>query len=144
MRQGLIASILIAVVLIAGRAGAETPASPRLEGRVPDKAPLVSIDQTRGTVLDALTEISRQAGWTLVVSAPESAGARTLAIQVKKRPATEALNLVLEAGALRATFADNVLRVRPDTVAADAPRERRGRRGRHAERGDRVVVGNSL
>ena len=140
----LIAFLVTAVVLIAGRVGAETPASPRLEGRLPDNVPLVSIDQTRGTVLDALASISKQAGWTLVVTAPETASARALAIQIRKQPATEALNLVLEAGSLRATLAGNVLKVRPDTVAAEPVRERKGRRGRHGERGYRVVIGQSL
>ena len=140
----LIAFLVTAVVLIAGRVGAETPTSPRLEGRLPDNVPLVSIDQTRGTVLDALAAISKQAGWTLVVTAPETSSARALAMQIRKQPATEALNLVLEAGSLRATFAGNVLKVRPDTVAAEPVRERKGRRGRHGERGDRVVVCQSL
>ena len=142
--SGLIASLVTAVLLLAGRVGEETPASTRLEGQLPDTVPLVSIDQTRGTVLDALSAISKQAGWTLVVTAPETASARAFAMQIRKQPATEALNLVLEAGSLRATFAGNVLKVRPDTVAAEPVRERKGRRGRHGEKGDRVVIGQSL
>jgi hypothetical protein len=134
----------VVLVLVASHLAAQTPASPRLEGRLPDNVPVVSIDQTRGTVLDALAAISKQAGWTLVVTAPETAGSRPLAMQIRKQPATEALNLVLEAGSLRATFAGNVLKVRPDTVAAEPLRERKGRWGRHGGRGDRVVVGQSL
>ena len=140
----LIVVLVTAVLLMAGHVGAETLTSPRLEGRLPDNVPLVSIDQTRGTVLDALAAISKQAGWTLVVTAPETASARALAMQIRKQPATEALNLVLEAGSLRATFASNVLKVRPDTVTADPVRERKARRGRHWEKGDRVVIGQSL
>jgi hypothetical protein len=142
-----IAFLVIAVILGAGHVGAETV---RLEGRLPDKVPLVSIDQTRGTVLDALDAISKQAGWSLVVTAPESARSRALAIQIRRRPADEALNLVLEAGALRATFADGVLRVRPDTAAADTAaasgdpvRERKSGRSRDEDKGERVVVGGS-
>ena len=97
--------LVLAVVLVAGHVGAQTPATPWLEGRLPDKVPIVSIDQTRGTVLDALEAISKQAGWSLVVTAPESARSRALSIQIRRRPADEALKLVLEAGALRATFA---------------------------------------
>jgi hypothetical protein len=140
----LIVVLVTAVLSMAGHAGAETLTSPRLEGRLPDNPPLVSIDQTRGTVLDALAAISKQAGWTLVVTAPETASARALAMQISKQPATEALNLVLEAGSLRATFAGNVLKVRPDTVTAAPVRERKARRGRHWEKGDRVVIGQSL
>lgn len=138
--------LVIAIVLVAGRVEAETAATPRLEGQLPDKVPVVSIDQTRGTVLDALNEISKQAGWNLVVTAPESVGSRALVIKIKKRPASDALNLVLEAGALRATFADGVLKVRPDTVA-DSPeparKQKSGRRDREGK-GERVVVGGSL
>ncbi len=94
---------------------------------------------------DALSTIAKQTGWTLVVAAPEGTASRPLTIQVVKRPAAEALELVLEAGALRASFADGVLKVRPETATTardlrrEARRERRGRRG-----ADRVVFGQSL
>jgi hypothetical protein len=138
--------LVVAVILVAGVVAAETPAAARLEGRLPDKVPIVSIDQTRGTVLDALDAISKQAGWSLVVNAPETARSRALAIQIRRRPADEALNLVLEAGALRATFADGVLKVRPDTAAAsgDPGREQKPGRSGEEDKGERVVVGGSL
>jgi len=105
--------IVLAVVLMSlpGLAWAATPDSRRLEGRLPDDSPVVSLAQPRGTVLDALSAIAKQTGWSLVVTAPESATARPLTIQVSKRPAGEVLDLVLEAGSLRASFADGVLRV---------------------------------
>lgn len=144
-------SLMLAVaLLLAVPAGAETPGVARLEGRLPDNVPVVSVDQTRGTILDALDTIAKQADWSLVVTAPESVTSRPLAIRVTKRPATEALNLVLEAGPLRATFADGVLKVRPDVTATSRRSERERRReARRAERGDsrgadRVVVGESL
>jgi hypothetical protein len=111
----------------------------------PDSAAVVSIDQPRGTVLDALSAIAKQTGWSLVVTAPESATTRPLTLQVSKRPAGEVLDLVLEAGSLRASFADGVLRVRADATAGsgDSWRERRReRRGRHGS--ERVVFGQSL
>src|SRR5207253_2476286 len=129
----LIVVLVVALMLLPGLAWAATPDSRRLEGRLPDNAPVVSIDQPRGTVLDALTVLAKQTGWSLVVTAPESATTRPLTIQVSKRPAGEVLDLVLEAGSLRASFADGVLRVRSDTTAAsgDSWRERRSeRRGR--------------
>ena len=142
----LILGLAVTLALLPGLAWAATPDSRRLEGRLPDNTPAVSIDQTRGTVLDALSAISRQTGWSLVVTAPENVTGRTLAIQVSKKPAAEALELVLEAGALRASFADGILRVRPDVGTAesrDAWRERRReRRGRHGS--ERVVFGRSL
>src|SRR6476646_7102194 len=115
------------LVLLAGLAWAAPPAGGRLEGRLPDSAPVVSIDQPRGTVLDALSAIAKQTGWSLVVTAPESATTRPLTLQVSKRPAGEVLDLILEAGELRASFADGVLRVRSDDTArsADSWRERR-------------------
>src|SRR5262249_2539904 len=63
-----------------------------------------------------------------------------------KRPAAEVLDMVLEAGSLRASFADGVLRVRPDAApAASQDRRRAGRREGRGRRGlDRVVVGQSL
>ena len=144
--SGLIASLVTTVLLLAGLVGAETPASSRLEGQLPDNVPLVSIEQTRGTVLDALSAISKQAGWTLVVAAPESASSHELALQVRRQPATEALSLVLEAGSLRATFADGVLKVRPDSAgaSADPVPGRKARRRSREEKGERVVVGHSL
>src|SRR5262249_52948407 len=57
----------------------------------------------------------------------------------------EVLDLVLEAGLLRASFADGILRVRPGATATsgDAWRERRWeRRGRHGS--ERVGFGQSL
>ena len=141
----LIAIFVIALTLPAGLAEADTQETKRLEGRLPDPTPVVSIDQTRGTVLDALSEVSKQAGWSLVVTSPESAAARPLAIQVSKRPANDVLNMILEAGALQATFGDGVLRVRPDVMAVsgDSVRQRRRERGRH-RRAERVVIGQSL
>ena len=137
---------VLILVFLQGLAWAATPDSRRLEGRLPDNAPLVSIDQPRGTVLDALSALAKQTGWSLVVTAPESATARALTIQVSKRPAGDVLELVLEAGSLRAAFADGVLRVRSDTSTAESRdswrerrRERRGRRG-----SERVVLGQSL
>src|SRR5262245_6480510 len=108
----------VAFWLLPGLAGAATPESGRLTGRLPDDTPAVSIDQPRGTVLDALSVIAKQTGWSLVVAAPENATARPLTLQVSKRPAGEVLDVVLEAGTLRASFADGVLRVRSDTTVA--------------------------
>src|SRR5881296_39913 len=141
----LIVVLVVALMLLPGLAWAATPDSRRLEGRLPDNAPVVSIDQPRGTVLDALTAIAKQTGWSLVVTAPESATTRQLTIQVSKRPAGEVLDLVLEAGSLRASFADGVLRVRPDTTAASGDSWRERRRERRGRRGsERVVFGQSL
>src|SRR5262249_55035724 len=107
--------VVLAVFLLflPSLAWAVTPDSPRLEGRVPDPTPVVSIDQPRGTILDALSAIAKQTGWSLVVTAPESATKRPLTLQVSNRPAGEVLDLVLEAGLLRASVADRVRRVRP-------------------------------
>src|SRR5262245_18968250 len=137
--------LAVVLVLLPALTWAATPDSRRLDGRLPDNAPLVSIDQPRGTVLDALSALARQAGWTLVVTAPESATARALALQVSKKPVAEVLELVLEAGALRASFADGVLRVRSDTTTTESRgtwRERR--RGRHGRGSERVGFGQSL
>src|SRR5258708_18602883 len=141
----LIVVLAVALLSLPGLAWAATPDSRRLEGRLPDDAPVVSLAQPRGTVLDALSAIAKQTGWSLVVTAPESATSRPLAIQVSKRPAGEVLDLVLEAGSLRASFADGVLRARSDDSAksSDSWRERRReRRGRHGA--GRVVFGRSL
>ncbi len=140
-----IIALVVAILFLPVLAGAATSDTGRLEGRLPDNTPLVSIDQTRGTVLDALGAVSKQTGWSLVVTAPESATTRPLAIQASKRPAGDVLNLILEASSLRASFADGVLRVRSDVPAASGvtARERRRERGRH--RGaERVVIGQSL
>src|SRR5215475_14532808 len=122
----LIVVLAVALVLLSDVAGAATADGGRLTGRLPDDAPVVSIDQPRGTVLDALSAIAKQTGWSLVVTAAESATTRPLTIQVSKRPAGEVLDMVLEAGSLRASFADGVLRVRSDVTAAsgDSWRER--------------------
>jgi len=132
-------------VLLPGLVGAAPTDGGRVTGRLPDNVPTVSIDQPHGTILDALSLIAKQTGWSLVVTAPESATARPIALRISKRPAAEALDMVLEAGSLRASFADGVLRVSSDTAAtsADASRERRReRRGRHGS--DRAVFGQSL
>src|SRR4030095_14457832 len=121
----LVVVLAVALILLwGGLAWAAAPDSRRLEGKLPDSAPVVSIDQSRGTVLDALSAIAKQAGWSLVVPPPgrgatrtvldalsaiakqagwsvvvtarESATTRTFTIQVSKRPAGEVLNLILE------------------------------------------------
>ena len=141
----LIVVLVVALTSLPGFAWAAPPDSRRLEGRLPDDSPVVSLAQPRGTVLDALNAIAKQTGWSLVVTAPESATTRPLTIQVSKRPAGEVLDLVLDAGSLRASFADGILRVRSDDTAkpADSWRERRReRRGRHGS--ERVVFGRSL
>ena len=138
----LIVVLAVVLVLLPGLAWA---AGGRLEGRLPDNAPVVSIDQPRGTVLDALSAITKQTGWGLVIAAPESVTTRALTIRVSNRPAGEVLDLVLEAGSLRASFAGGVLQVRSDAPVAsgDSWRERRReRRGRHGS--ERVVFGESL
>jgi hypothetical protein len=115
----LVVVLAVALILLSGGlAWAAGPDSRRLEGKLPDGTPVVSIDQPRGTVLDALSAIAKQAGWSLVVTAPESATTRTFTIQVSKRPAGDVLELILEAGSLRASFADGVLRVRSEATAA--------------------------
>src|SRR5262245_1339356 len=141
----LIVVLVSAAILPLALAGTATPDSRWREGQLPDNTPAVSIDQPRGTVLDALNAITRQTGWNLVVSAPESATGRPFTIRVSQRPAAEVLDMILEAGSLRAVFADGVLRVRPDTAAGpgESWRERRReRRGRHGS--ERVVFGQSL
>lgn len=140
----IVVLVVVSLGLLPGLAGAATPENGRLTGALPDNAPLVSIEQPRGTVLDALNAIAKQTGWNLVVTAPESVTARPLTMQVAKRPAGEVLDMVLEAGSLRASFGGGVLRVRSDASAAgDSWRERRReRRGRHGS--ERVVFGRSL
>ena len=133
--------LAVALGLLPGLAGAATSGSERLTGHLPDNVAVVSIDQPRGTVLDALSMVARQTGWSLVVAAPESATARPLTLQVSKRPAGEVLDMVLEAGSLRASFADGVLRVRSDTAvgSGDSWRERRRERRngrRHGRTGE--------
>jgi hypothetical protein len=132
-----------ALILLVDTATAQSETT-RLEGRLPDTAPPVSIDQTRGTVLDALDALATQAGFSLVVTAPESLTARPLAIHVVKQPAGEALRLILEAGDLRATFANGVLKVQSDVPGpGESGRARRHERG--GRRGpERVVMGRSL
>ena len=147
MREAkLVVGLAVLVVLLPGLVWAAASEGRRLEGRLPDNAPVVSIDQSRGTVLDALSALSKQAGWSLVVTAPETATSRPLAIQVSRRPAADVLDMVLEAGGLRASFADGVLRVRGEVGTAesrDSWRERRWeRRGRRGS--ERVVFGRSL
>src|SRR5207245_905341 len=78
MSPAKIVVLVVALMLLPGLAWAATPDSRRLEGRLPDNAPVVSIDQPRGTVLDALTALAKQTGWSLVVTAPESATTRPL------------------------------------------------------------------
>jgi len=145
-RAKLVVVVLaVACVLLPGLTAAAPPESGRLTGRLPDHVPAVSVDQPRGTVLDALSTITKQTGWSLVVTAPDSATAHPLTLQTSNRPVDEVLEMVLEAGSLRASFADGILRVRPDPVATsgDGGRERRrDRRGRHGS--ERVVFGQSL
>ena len=141
----IVVLVVVWLGLLPGLAGAATPESGRLTGSLPDNAPLVSIEQPRGTVLDALNAIAKQTGWSLVVTAPESVIARPLTMQVANRPAGEVLELVLEAGSLRASFGGGVLRVRSDatSTADDSWRDRRrARRGRHGS--ERVVFGRAL
>jgi hypothetical protein len=138
----LIAALVIAHVL-AGAAAAQTSGT-RLDGRLADTTPLVSIDQSRGTVLDALDALATQAGMNLVVTAPESLTARPLVMHVVKRPASEVLSLILEAGDLRASFANGLLKVQSGATAGIRDR----RAWRHERGGDRgaarVVFGESL
>jgi len=151
----LVTGLAVIVVLLPALAWAAASDASRLDGRLPDSTPVVSIDQPRGTVLDALTALSKQAGWSLVVTAPESATSRPLTIQVSRRPAADVLQMVLDAGGLRAAFADGVLRVRSDGDISESRDFRRGRRrdascgpgcverrGRHGS--ERVVFGQSL
>src|SRR2546425_11040066 len=126
----LIVVLVVALMLLPGLVWAAAPDSRRLEGRLPDNAPVVSIDQPRGTVLDALTAIAKQTGWSLVVTAPESATTRPLTIQVSKRPAGEVLDLVLDSDSLRTSFAAGILRDRPHTTSPPGDSTRGLRRGR--------------
>src|SRR5262245_46013929 len=57
----LIVVLAVALVLLPVLVLGATPTSGRLEGRLPDNAPVVSIDQPRGTVLDALSALTKQA-----------------------------------------------------------------------------------
>jgi hypothetical protein len=151
----LVAGLAVIILFLPALVWAAAADATRLDGRLPDTAPVVSIDQPRGTVLDALSALSKQAGWSLVVTAPESATSRPLTLQVSRRPAADVLEMVLDAGGLRAAFADGVLRVRSDAGITESRDSRRGRRrdascgpgcverrGRHGS--ERVVFGQSL
>jgi hypothetical protein len=138
----LIAVLAVALALSPGLVSPAAAAGGRLDGRLPDNTPVVSIDQPRGTVLDALNAIATQTGWNLVVTAPESATTRPLTLKVSKRPAGEVLDLVLEAATLRASFTNGVLRVRADAAAASSDFWRGRRRGSRGP--ERVVFGHSL
>jgi hypothetical protein len=138
----LIAVLAVALALSPGLVSPAAAAGGRLDGRLPDNTPVVSIDQPRGTVLDALNAIATQTGWNLVVTAPESATTRPLTLKVSKRPAGEVLDLVLEAATLRASFTNGVLRVRADAAATSSDSWRGRRRGSRGP--ERVVFGHSL
>ena len=58
----LIVVLAVALMSLPGLAWAATPDSRRLEGRLPDNSPVVSLAQPRGTVLDALSAIAKQTG----------------------------------------------------------------------------------
>ena len=97
----LIVVLVVALMSLPGLAWSAPPDSRRLEGRLPDNSPAVSLSQPRGTVLDALNAIANQTGWSLVVTAPESATTRPLAIWASAALASTAavLSLVLVARA---------------------------------------------
>ena len=81
----LVVDLVVLIVLLAGLAWAAASDGGRLDGRLPDSTPVVSIDQPRGTVLDALSALSKQAGWSL-----------TYVVQTMNRSRDHAVERILE------------------------------------------------
>ena len=92
----------------------------RLRGEWPKNAQSIDVDLT-GTIAAALQEITKKAGWSLVVSTPTLD--QKIAIHSAKRPLYEVLGLVLEAGDLMARIEGQTLIVKPYATPSEEEQE---------------------
>ncbi|MCC6806367.1 MAG: polymer-forming cytoskeletal protein [Deltaproteobacteria bacterium] len=82
----------------------------RLIGSFPTSTQPIDVDM-HGTVAEALQTVAKKAGWSLVVSAPTLD--QKISLKTAKRPLSETLELVLEAGDLQARLQGTTLVVKP-------------------------------
>lgn len=122
-----------------------------LSGAWPTGTPLVALDVASGTVADALRQVCDQAGWGLVVTAPEAATAARLSLRLPARPAADALAVVLKAAGLSAVFDAGVVSVRAPAAPPARTGARdvedpgdEGRSGRDSRHNGRVSIGGSV
>lgn len=84
------------------------------------KSPEVSVNLTSGTVGDALVSIAKQAGWGLVMSAPQDLLDRPMTLIIEKKPAGEVLDTIAKSGNLDVSLRNGVLHVTGVTPPAPA------------------------
>jgi hypothetical protein len=112
-------------------AQAQTGTPARVQGKAPTN-PALDLDADDESVKDLLTTVSDDAKWDLVIAAPDSMVRPHLTLKLHRKPALEALNMVLEASGLAGEFSGDVLTVRPGPAASSAPLAGRIEQGREA------------
>jgi len=90
---------------------------PRLRGDLPAEPPRVSLEQTDGTVAEALLAVTQQCGWGLLLTSPAEG---KLTLHAADRPADEILLMILEAGQLEAELEGGLLKIIPAAPATAA------------------------
>jgi hypothetical protein len=97
---------------------------PRLRGELPAKPRKVTVKLVDASVAEALQAVCAQAGWGLVFTGAEASAERKITLGLKRRPATEVIELILETGDLEAELKPgSLLFVKPAPGPAPAPAE---------------------
>jgi hypothetical protein len=92
-RGSLVSALVLSAVLFVPASSAL--ADVRLDGTWPDDDPKVSVDLTKVSRAEALREVARQAGWSLVLrETPED----RVDLMVKDQPASKVLEILLDEG----------------------------------------------
>jgi hypothetical protein len=84
----------------------------RLSGTLPDTIPTVTLDLEDESIGDALSELVRQAGWSMAFSGSSAALEQEITLKIQSRPVTEALEVVLDAADLEARLNGGTLVVK--------------------------------
>jgi hypothetical protein len=104
---------LVAVALVSwGSLAVAHSAGGAGEGPAPAaSSPLVTLNMTDGTVGEALRSIAKQAGWGVVMSAPESELGKPMTLILEKRPAREVVDIILTGSALQMSLKEGILHI---------------------------------
>lgn len=110
LRRALLTLVALCLALVAARASADV----RHAGTWPEHAKKVTLSLERVPRSQAIRELAKKAGWSVVVRSPSS---EPVEIAVKDQPADKVLDLLLADGHFVATRDGNLISIAPDTTA---------------------------
>ncbi len=94
----------------------DTPKLPRLTGDLPERIRKVNVDASGDTIAEILQTVARQANLGIVMDPAAPALQKEMTIKLRRKPFTDVLEIILEAGSLSGELKGDILFVTPREV----------------------------